>query len=147
MEEMYLKRILVTILFVFCVTLIFSGCSSNLNDENNNIKIGTIVTSIGSVEGDENNFNRQALKYTLYLINNGEDDIFVISIEPILGKDFSEIVETKNNKLVVNKNISGKQSMEIKGVIVFDATNLSKQEIIDLIFIEEFKITEERVIT
>ena len=144
---MYLKRILVTILFVFCVTLIFSGCSSNLNDENNNIKIGTIVTSIGSVEGDENNFNRQALKYTLYLINNGEDDIFVISIEPILGKDFSEIVETKNNKLVVNKNISGKQSMEIKGVIVFDATNLSKQEIIDLIFIEEFKITEERVIT
>jgi len=66
---------------------------------------------------------------------------------PILSTAFASLVSDENVTLDINKTILKEGSIDISGEIIFNAKGLSKEDIADLQpFIEEVKITEERII-
>lgn len=132
------------------ITFLLIGCGaeeqkSSLGEEG--IKITNMVSSMGGVKGEENNFNKQRYSYNLTLHNYDDNNFFINSVEPILGDKIKDRVVEKDIKVLVNSEIKSKQSLKVSGEIIIYTENLSKEEIDALEpYIKEFKITEERVV-
>lgn len=92
-------------------------------------------------------FLAQASKYRLTLTNNEENDLKVISIEPILSEEFKKNVISNELTLNINKTISKDNSLEVSGEITFNSKGIDKEQISNMQpFIEGIMVNEERVI-
>ena len=136
----------VTILLV--TILLFTGCSSkNMADKVSTVDITNIVSSIGAVGDNTNDFETQSFKFTITLKNNEPTDITIVSVTPILSEKFLARAANKNTIIPVNKIIPQGGSLGVTGEIIFDAKGLTKEQIVNLEpFIKEVKITDERII-
>ena len=131
---------------IICTIAIFVGCT-NKYQSNNGISINSIHTSIGGIEEGTNDIENQAFKYKVQLNNNEDDDLKIISIEPILTEKFEKLVLSKDLIKNINEIISKNDYLEISGEIIFNTKDMSKEEIESMQpFIKEIKITEERKI-
>lgn len=131
------------------IIFIFIGCAGEQKSlDEKGIKILSMSSSMGGVKGEEGNYNKQRFSYDLTLHNYEDNNFFITSVEPILGDKIKDRIVNKDIKVIVSSEIKSKQSLSVKGEITINTENLSKEEIIALEpYIEEFKITEERVIT
>lgn len=132
---------------LFSILLLAVGCSKNEPINHKEISMLTTSTRIGAVGDNTDDFENQSFKYNITLTNNGHDDINIISITPILSEGFESLVSDKNVTLDINKTMLKDGSMDISGEIIFNTKGLSKDGVVDLQpFIEEVKVTEERII-
>lgn len=131
---------------LICTIAIFVGCT-NKSQSNNGISINSIQTSIGAIEENTNDIENQSFKYTVQLTNNEDDDLKIISIEPILTEKFEKLVSSKDLIKNINEIISKNDYLEVSGEIIFNTKGMSKEEIESMQpFIKEIKIIEERKI-
>ncbi len=138
-----------TLLLVVLLMVSLTGCYSQGENRTmkEGIKIIGMVSSLGAVKGEEDNFERQSYRYSVTIQNYDKSDYNIISIQPVLGSDFLKRVENKENKVIVNGTLPSEQSLTIDGEIIFETKGLSKEEIIGMEpFIEKFNILEERVL-
>ncbi len=137
----------ISFIILISILLLAVGCSKNEPIGDKEISMLTTSTSIGAVGENTDDFENQSFKYNITLTNNGNDDINIISITPILSAGFASLVSDENVTLDVNRTILKEGNVDISGEIIFKAKGLSKEAIVDLQpFIEKVKITEERII-
>lgn len=123
---------------IFWILLIFVGFvmgyigGMGLNDpsQQDELKIVESTTSIGAV--DENDPRIQIYSYNFTLYNGRDEEIYLDSIEPLFNEGISNRLLTDDPKLSSNKIIDPKSSIQFDGQVQFNATDLSKEEIIAL---------------
>ncbi|MGM9988325.1 MAG: hypothetical protein ACI35O_14005 [Bacillaceae bacterium] len=134
---------------ILCIFAIFilSSCSKEEPIAESGISISQKQTSIGPVEENMNDMDKQSFKYKLTLTNHEENDLKIISLEPILSEEFKKTVLSDELTLTINKTISKNTSLEVSGEIIFNSKGLNKEQLSDMqTFIKEIKINEERII-
>ena len=141
---MFKKVSIITLIFVL---LIFAACSKDIAMNKPGVEINSITSSIGAVGENINDFETQSFKYTITLTNNEAADIRIVSVKPVLSEGFIERVSDEDTIVQVNKLIPQGSSLDVTGEIIFDATGLTKEQIVSLEpFIKEIKVIEERTI-
>ncbi|MEA4924293.1 MAG: hypothetical protein VB084_03190 [Syntrophomonadaceae bacterium] len=138
----------VRIAVLLLIILLFSGCSSDKTvDKVDPVDITGILSSIGAVGDNTNDFDTQRFQFTITLKNNEPTDITIISLKPVLSEKFLERAADKNVIIPVNQIISSGGSLDVSGEIIFDAKGLTKEQIVGMEpFIQEVKLTDERTI-
>jgi len=139
---------------ILCVLLMISlsaiGCTSlGLEKDQANDKTGlqiySMSTGLGAVSSE--NTDQHRLTYTINLTNEDDNEAYIQWIEPILGVGIKDKILTEDLKVVVEKSIPSKGSIEINGVVVFNTKGLSKQEIVELEpFITGIKVVSEKIV-
>lgn len=140
-----MKRIIIAVLTSIVV---LTACSTNNSIvKKSGIEINAITTSIGAVDNNTDDFNTQSYKYTITLKNNDIEDITILSVEPTINSKLIARVLNKETLVYVNKTIVTEDTLEVTGEIIFDASDLSKEQIFELEpFVEDIKISEQRII-
>jgi len=150
-EELTLKANFRVVILVAVLSLITTGCAriGNVEDlQKAGLDISTMSRGIGPVDPKSNSLDTQRLSYSISLTNNDKETVFVKEVALVLPKEFEETLITKQLTTTVNKDISPKSSIEIKGSLDFKATGLSKDDIIKLNpRILSVKVTSERTIS
>ncbi|MEO4052452.1 hypothetical protein [Solibacillus sp. CAU 1738] len=117
-----MKKILMLLVTLF----LFAGCSNLTakNEENTDLRIADISTSIGGV-GET--FEKQKLNYEITIINKKNISIIDDSIETVL-------IDWINEKLI-EQEITEKRFDEdkiiVKGYVIFESKDLTKKDIIE----------------
>ncbi|WP_135611976.1 hypothetical protein [Methanococcoides sp. AM1] len=86
--------------------------------------------SAGGHFADENNTDVPIWSYDITLYNSGNEDVYVNSVEPIFGENFSKNIVTENNTIVVEKIINETSSIGVSGQVKLNTTGLSEFSII-----------------
>ncbi|MGM0379077.1 MAG: hypothetical protein ACQEQE_04970 [Bacillota bacterium] len=133
------------IILIFILAVLLVGCVNNdVTNRQEGLTINSTKSSIGKV--DETT-DKQRFRYSIIITNNDKSDFEIISVKPILSNEFEKLAILDNHKLILNKNILKGESLEINGEIIFNSSDLTKKEILDLEpFIKEFEIIEKRII-
>jgi hypothetical protein len=141
-------RLLVLVIILSLITI---GCSRAVNVEDKQtigLDISSMSTGIGAVNTNNNSHDIQRFSYSINLANNDKDAAFIKEVTLVLPKAFEETLVTKQLTITVNKDISPKSTIEIKGALDFKANNLSKDDIMKLDpRILSIKVTNERTIS
>jgi len=141
-------RLLVLVIILSLITI---GCSRAVNVEDKQtigLDISSMSTGIGAVNTNNNSHDIQRFSYSINLANNDKDAAFIKEVTLVLPKAFEETLVTKQLTIIVNKDISPKSTIEIKGTLDFKANNLSKDDIMKLDpRILSIKVTNERTIS
>jgi len=136
------------IIMVLIIVLMISGCSEDqIEITYSGLEIESYHSSIGSMKIEGNNDRNQRYEYTIEIVNSDSSDIKLISVEPLLSDDFKSYVVGDDLVVNVNKIITSGKVIEVTGMIIFNAENLTKEEILDKTpFVNDIKIIEEKVI-
>ncbi|WP_406661529.1 hypothetical protein V7O66_03160 [Methanolobus sp. ZRKC3] len=121
-----------SILFILLVGIaIGSGASTLLADDYFPTELQLVegTSSIGSV--DNNNTDQQLYSYSFTLLRKGEGDCSINSIKPVFTEGFSGRILMEESNFVVNEMDDSGILITLTGKVEFDATGLSKKEIMD----------------
>jgi predicted NUDIX family phosphoesterase len=130
---MKIGRGILTIVFVLSVLL--AGCSKTVNVpevQRPGIEISSMVTGIGAVNANDTEHNTQRFSYSISLTNHEKNEVIIKEITLVLTPEFEKILITKQLTVQVNKTITPKSSIEIKGYLDFNAKGMSKDDIVKL---------------
>lgn len=94
------------------------------------LEIPHTSSSIGSVDPD--NSDRQLFSYEFDLYNYEDGSIYLSSVEPVFSDEFSKRILTSDTAISVDRNIDSGSSITLGGQVEFNATGLSKDEIIGM---------------
>lgn len=130
------------------VLILLTGCnlsdSANNSIKQNGLQVSDMLTALGAV-GDS--LDKTKFSYTITIYNKEDEDIYISQVEPILGKDAKDRLISSDLKVDVEKTVSANESIEIKGEIILDTKEISKQQIVELEpFITGIKVLSEKVI-
>ncbi|WP_292468235.1 hypothetical protein [Methanolobus sp.] len=80
---------------------------------------------------DENqSIHRYNYEFTLY--NNGQDDIYITKVEPLLAESRFIISSQDSVSRLINSNVAAGYNISVNGSIELFTENLSKEEILDI---------------
>jgi hypothetical protein len=142
-----LKRLLMINIAILSVSLILTGCSGKKENlqANGGIKIYSWSSAIGGV----NNVDLEKSKFSYYLnlTNENSKEILIKELEPIVSKSLSTKMISKNLVLNLNKKINPKETVEVKGEIIFYTEGMTKQDILALQpLITDIRVSSEEII-
>ncbi|MDK2933938.1 MAG: hypothetical protein PWP27_1748 [Clostridiales bacterium] len=142
------KKILTLLWIMVFVLILLTGCnlsdSANNSIKQNGLQVSDMLTALGAV-GDS--LDKTKFSYTITIYNKEDEDIYISQVEPILGKDAKDRLISSDLKVDVEKTVSANESIEIKGEIILDTKEISKQQIVELEpFITGIKVLSEKVI-
>jgi hypothetical protein len=142
------KKILTLLWIMVFVLILLTGCnlsdSANNSIKQNGLQVSDMSTALGAV-GDS--LDKTKFSYTITIYNKEDEDIYISQVEPILGKDAKDRLISSDLKVDVEKTVSANESIEIKGEIILDTKEISKQQIVELEpFITGIKVLSEKVI-
>ena len=136
----------ILLLTVLLTMVVFTACSPDESDREPGLAINFVTSSLGTA-GDTDDTNTQAFTYNLTITNNDVVEINLLEVKPVLHSPFAELVLQDDISVQVKKAIPAGGSIQVEGTIIFDATGLSKDEILNMEpFIKEVKLIEERTI-
>lgn len=134
-------------ILLMTAVLFLTACSTDSTMDKSGISINNIVTSIGAVGNNTDDYETQSFKFTITLTNNEAADIGIVSVEPVLSEKVLERVSGGDAKIQVESIIPKGGSLNVSGEIIFNAKGLTKEQIISLEpFVNEVRIIEERTI-
>lgn len=115
-------------LFIFIGLVIFtiSGCSNLPDVKDEKLEIINWQSSIGAIDDDLENFDKQKYSYHLSLGNKAKTEFKSESVEIVL----TDWIKQKQIENKVTELTYGIESIIIKGYIIFDTKGLSKEEIV-----------------
>ncbi|WP_085994227.1 hypothetical protein [Oceanobacillus senegalensis] len=114
-----MKKSIVILLTVF---ILLTGCS-HTDEEKNGQRITDSVISIGAVESESSNFDKQKLTFEI-TIENADDVRIVDSVHVIPSMNVKDrVIETKKQGITYNQD-----TIEMNGEIIFDSRGLTKEE-------------------
>lgn len=122
-----MKKFIVKVVFLVLNIIILSACTNNEVQYKGGLHIYNWSSSLGGVEKD--NIDLTKYSYSINVTNENPTEITVLSIEPVLSETVKQMYKEGELELVVNEIVNPKESIEIKGEIIFNTKELSKQEI------------------
>lgn len=117
-----MKKILVLLLTV----LIFNGCSNTTveTEKNKELQITDATSSMGEMN---ETLDKQKLSYEMTISNKGKLPVVEESIEIVLTDWINErLMENEITEKIFNED-----NIMIKGYVIFDTKDLSKQDILE----------------
>ncbi|HWQ49099.1 MAG TPA: hypothetical protein VN414_09170, partial [Methanosarcina sp.] len=127
--------------------ILFIGLKENSNSSQaeDGLKIVAATEVLGSIDS-ANNTSIQSFTYDFVLYNKENEEIHLDSVEPIFTKDLLARVLTENHEIIGNKTISPNSTICVKGQVEFNASGLSKEQILNLDHIYSINITSTKTL-
>lgn len=143
-KENLIRNIL---LFLLVLAILFNGFKENSNSSQaeDGLKIVAATVVLGSIDS-ANNTSIQSFNYDFVLYNEENEQIHLDSVEPIFTKDLSARVLTENHKIIGNKTISPNSTIRVEGQVEFNASGLSKEQILNLDHIYSINVTSTKTL-
>ena len=145
MHNLMKKQIWILVGGLILLGMQLVGCSAETSAQKTGLHVYSMSTSIGAVHGNET--ATQKVSYSITLTNEGDQDIYVKSIKPILAEKVSDRVTSEELIVIVEKPLTTGQNIEIKGEFIMNTAGLSKEEIVELgPFITNIQILSEEIL-
>lgn len=129
----------------------FVGCSraGNVSDvQRPTLEVSHMSSGIGAIEDKGGNHDAQRFTYSIAVANNDSEEVYIKEIDIILPAEFAQRLITKQQIITVNKAIPPKSSIDVESSLDFDATGLSKEDIVKLNpHISSVKVISEKIIS
>lgn len=135
------------LIFLLVLAILFIGLKENSNSSQaeDGLKIVAATEVLGSIDS-ANNTSIQSFTYDFVLYNKENEEIHLDSVEPIFTKDILARVLTENHEIIGNKTISPNSTICVKGQVEFNASGLSKEQILNLDHIYSINITSTKTL-
>lgn len=135
------------LIFLLVLAILFIGLKENSDSSQaeDGLKIVAATVVLGSIDS-ANNTGIQSFNYDFVLYNEGNEEIHLDSVEPIFTKDLLARVLIQNHEIIVNKTISPNSTIRVEGQVEFNASGLSKEQILNLDHIYGINITSTKTL-
>lgn len=135
------------LIFLLVLAILFVGIKENINFSRaeDGLKIVSATEVLGSIDS-VNNTSIQSFTYDFVLYNEKNEEIHLDSVEPIFTKDILARVLTENHEIIGNKTISPNSTISVKGQVEFNASGLSKEQILNLDYINGINVTSTKTL-
>lgn len=135
------------LIFLLVLAILFIGLKENSNSSQaeDGLKIVAATVVLGSIDS-ANNTGIQSFNYDFVLYNEGNEEIHLDSVEPIFTKDLLARVLIQNHEIIVNKTISPNSTIRVEGQVEFNASGLSKEQILNLDHIYGINVTSTKTL-
>ncbi len=121
------RRSLVYATAVILLLVFTAGCAES-QQSSKGLQISSMTSAMGSVDPDK--FDEQKLSFTINLCNDSDQDTYISFLEPLLTADINGRIISGDTRVEVKKKVAASDSIGVDGEIVFDSSDLSKQDII-----------------
>lgn len=135
------------LIFLLVLAILFIGLKENSDSSQaeDGLKIVAATVVLGSIDS-ANNTGIQSFNYDFVLYNEGNEEIHLDSVEPIFTKDLLARVLIQNHEIIVNKTISPNSTIRVEGQVEFNASGLSKEQILNLDHIYGINVTSTKTL-
>ncbi len=134
----------ISIVVILLVLSLSAGCAKPAA-ESKGLQLVKMVSSIGSV--DPERFDEQRISYTINLCNDSSQSNYISFVEPVVTDGINSRITSPDIRREVKKKIEAGKCLEVKGEFIFDAGDLSKQDIIAMEpIITGFRLGTEEII-
>ena len=134
--------IFLSFLTIFLVVIEEYNDSSQAED---GLKIIEATETLGPIYS-VNNTTIQAYTYDFVLYNDENEEIYLDSIELLFTKYFLARVLTENHKIIGNKTMKPHSTVHVKGQVEFNASGLSKEQLLNLDHIYSVNVTSTKTL-
>lgn len=109
------------------------------------LRIAESSAAIGALS--ENVTDRQVYSYSFLLYNGRGQTVNVSVAKPVFTEGISDRIITEDTSVTVNESLTSGSSILVEGSFVFDASGLTKEEIVSLEpFIEHMRIVSVEIL-
>jgi hypothetical protein len=135
------------LIFLLVLAILFVGIKENINfsQAEDGLKIVSATEVLGPIDS-ANNTSIQSFTYDFVLYNEKNEEIHLDSVEPIFTKDILARVLTENHEIIGNKTISPNSTISVKGQVEFNASGFSKEQILNLNYINGINVTSTKTL-
>ena len=140
-----MRNILIFLLVLDIIFFVELKENSNSSQAEDGLKIVSTTEALGPTDS-ANDTNIQAFNYDFVLYNEENEEIHLDSVEPIFTKDLLTRVITENHEIIGNKTISPNSTISVKGQVEFNASGLSKEQILNLDPIYSVNVTSTKTL-
>lgn len=140
-----MRNILIFLLVLDIILFVELKEKSNSSQAEDRLKIVSSTVVLGPIDST-NNTSIQAFNYDFVLYNEENEEIHLDSVEPIFTKDLLTRVITENHEIIGNKTISSNSTISVKGQVEFNASGLSKEQILNLDPIYSVNVTSTKTL-
>lgn len=145
MNKNLIRNILIFLLVLDIILFVELKENSNSSQAEDGLKIVSATEVLGPIDS-ANNTSIQSFTYDFVLYNEKNGEIHLDSVEPIFTKDILARVLTENHKIIGNKTISPNSTISVKGQVEFNASGLSKEQILNLDYINGINVTSTKTL-
>lgn len=145
---MFKKSIIIILISILCIFILLTGCNNTKTQAQSKggLKISSWSTGLGEI--NETDLDKTKFSYSINLANENEKDIFIKSIQPSVNEKIKNKIISKDNIVIVNKDIKSNETIEINGEIIVDTKGLAKSDIVKLEpFITDIKVSIEETVS
>lgn len=100
-------------------------------------------TSVGS---DEGNTDRQTMTFLWDLKNNSSEEVLLQWVQPDPSDELTGRLLTEDTRINVGKVIDAGETIAVEGAFTFDASGLTKDEIVEKCFITGMTVSTESTV-
>jgi hypothetical protein len=140
-----IRNILIFLLVLDIILFVELKENSNSSQAEDRLKIVSSTVVLGPIDS-VNNTSIQAFNYDFVLYSEENEEIHLDSVEPIFTKDLLTRVITENHEIIGNKTISPNSTISVKGQVEFNASGLSKEQILNLDPIYSVNVTSTKTL-
>lgn len=140
-----MRNILIFLLVLDIILFVELKENSNSSQAEDRLKIVSSTVVLGPIDST-NNTSIQAFNYDFVLYSEENEEIHLDSVEPIFTKDLLTRVITENHEIIGNKTISPNSTISVKGQVEFNASDLSKEQILNLDPIYSVNVTSTKTL-
>lgn len=108
------------------------------------LRITESSAAIGALSG--NDTDQQVYSYSFVLYNGRGQTVNISMAEPVFTENISDRILTEDTSVMVNESLTPGSSILVEESFVFDASGLSKEEIVVESFIEHVRILSVEII-
>ncbi len=140
-----IRNILIFLLVLDIILFVELKENSNSSQAEDGLKIVSVTEVLGPIDST-NNTSIQSFTYDFVLYNEKNGEIHLDSVEPIFTKDILARVLTENHEIIGNKTINSNSTICVKGQVEFNASGLSKEQILNLDYINGINVTSTKTL-
>lgn len=140
-----MRNILIFLLVLDIILFVELKENSNSSQAEDGLKIVSTTEVLGPIDS-VNNTSIQAFNYDFVLYSEENEEIHLDSVEPIFTKDLLTRVITEDHEIIGNKTISPNSTISVKGQVKFNASGLSKEQILNLDPIYSVNVTSTKTL-
>ena len=118
-------KLLHRIALLSVISILALSVACDKADPPTGVKITVLSSSLGMVEG---NPNQQRLSYSMSIVNNTEDDVYITNVTPELS-DSTIILPDDADNFIVNQTLTPNSYINVNGEIILGTNSMTKEEI------------------
>ena len=118
-------KLLHRIALLSVISILALSVACDKADPPTGVKITVLSSSLGMVEG---NPNQQRLSYSMSIVNNTEDDVYITNVTPELS-DSTIILSDDADNFIVNQTLTPNSYINVNGEIILGTNSMTKEEI------------------